>query len=99
MAWITDLTHYLNTDGRIAVMPAPAVRLAEYFGAIAAAASSGLPCGVACRRRPGHSSCPGRVAASIHPKSNDISWCCPECGDEGLIHHWEGTPWDRTLAS
>jgi hypothetical protein len=24
----------------------------------------------------------------------NIAWECPACGDNGLIHHWQGTPWD-----
>ena len=30
--WITDMTHYLDDLGRIPDLPAPAMRLALYFG-------------------------------------------------------------------
>jgi hypothetical protein len=32
----------------------------------------------------------------IEVDSGRISWECPACGDNGIIHQWEGTPWDRT---
>ena len=25
-----------------------------------------------------------------------IRWLCPRCGDNGIITHWQGSPWDMT---
>jgi hypothetical protein len=38
----------------------------------------------------------GRIRAVIEVDSGQISWECAACGDNGIIHHWEGTPWDQT---
>lgn len=51
---------------------------------------------VRCRRRPGRRPCVGRIRAVIEISSGQISWECSACGDSGIIHHWEGTPWDQT---
>ena len=61
MAWITDMTHFLDAQGRILKMPAAAAQLADYFGAIVAQASGSASARVRCRRRPGHRSCPGQI--------------------------------------
>lgn len=67
MAWMVNLTHYLDSEGRIAPnMPVEAWRLARYFGSIAAAASATLDGGdarnfVRCRKRPGRKPCSGLI--------------------------------------
>ena len=98
-AWIINMRHYLDEDGRIASLPAPARRLADHFGAIVSAMSC-LPSevlvqsGVKCRRRPGRRPCLGMIVAIIEADSEAIHWQCPECGDGGIISGWEGSPWD-----
>jgi hypothetical protein len=95
------MVHYLDAEGRPVDMPAPARNLANHLGAIVVALTS-LPPGqlrqtsVRCRRRPARRPCVGQIGAIIEVDSGQISWECPACGDNGIIHHWEGTPWDRT---
>jgi hypothetical protein len=99
--WITAIVHYLDAEGRLADMRAPARNLANHLGAIVSALTSQPPgelrqTSVQCRRRPGRRLCAGQIWAMIEVGSGKISWECPACGDNGVIHQWEGTPWDQT---
>jgi len=96
--WIVDLADYLDGSGRLAALPTTARRLANHFGAIVAAMSSLLPARVTvtqvrCRRRPLRRPCTGSIQAVIDDDAQ-IRWQCAECGDNGLIAGWQGTPWD-----
>src|SRR5882672_5108143 len=97
--WICDMTHYLDECGRVVdAMPGPARRLVDHLGAIVASVTAQAedpigPIGVRCRRRPGRRACPGEICAMMDDETN-IVWECPACGDNGLIHHWQDTPWD-----
>jgi hypothetical protein len=56
--WITDLTHFLDEEGRIAPTKGPVRRLAEFFDSIVVMGSHPEPIApskymVRCRRRPG----------------------------------------------
>jgi hypothetical protein len=99
-AWITDIRHFLDEQGRV---PDDLPAVPRYMGAIVAAASH-LPAGrvfpldLRCRRRPGHESCPGSVHAVIDSETAEIFWHCPCCGDHGRIYNWQGSPWDRGTA-
>lgn len=35
------------------------------------------------------------IVAELDLASRHIVWHCTLCGDNGLIHGWEDTPWDR----
>ncbi len=101
MAWVTDLTHFLDEQAQIPVdIPGPARRLGEYFGSIVAAATGqeppeGQKASIQCRRRPGHRRCPGIIDYCILPDTS-VSWVCPSCSDSGFISNWQGTAWDRS---
>jgi hypothetical protein len=103
--WVTDMRHYLDSDGSMAMdMPAPALNLALFQGSIVAwvttlLALNGSPrTNVHCRRRPGRYPCAGEIHAALALEEPDtIIWHCPLCGDNGFIRGWEGTPWDRRL--
>ena len=100
--WITDMTHYLDDTGRLGTMPGPALNIALFLGSIVAWVSTHASgdCGrtnVVCRRTPGRRRCVGEIVATLAPESARIMWRCPVCGDNGLIHGWEGTRWDRRL--
>jgi hypothetical protein len=97
--WITNMTDYLDTDGRIVEMPRRAERLAAHLGAIVVAISTEAPealmaTDVPCRRRPGRRPCPGSIQGFIASDDRRIHWICADCGDNGAISGWEGTPWD-----
>src|SRR5438552_10437639 len=98
--YVTDLRHYLNETGELAPMPGPAVNLALFQGSIVGWVTrwwgpepqrSNVP----CRRSSGGARCRGEIVACLDGDSGYISWCCPACGDHGMIHGWEGTRWDR----
>lgn len=102
--WVTDMTHYLSEDGRVAEMSRQAARLATYLGAIVSAISGRSPgmvdvLEIACRRRPGRRPCTGRIEAILDLSEDRIRWGCPVCRDNGYISKWRGTPWDRALVS
>jgi hypothetical protein len=76
------------------------LRLAVFFGAIVAWVTDHLPDGewltnVPCRRSPGRRRCRGDIVAALDPASGYLVWHCPLCGDNGWIHGWEDTRWDR----
>ncbi len=98
--WITDMTHFLDQNGAIGVMPDPARKLAKYLASIVAAATNenyydeDSAVVVHCRRRPRRKPCPGEIEAFIDPEKDVVLWRCPVCGDNGLIRNWQGTLWD-----
>ena len=100
--WITDLTHFLTTDGAIAPTSGPARRLADFLAKItvdATTLSLGDPSTstrVKCRRRPARKPCSGEIEAGIDTESESIIWWCPVCGDNGVISNWKGSIWDCT---
>jgi hypothetical protein len=95
--WITDMTHFLDGDGRVPVEARPLVR---FLGAIVKATvsrSTRAPSAtlVRCRRRPGRQPCTGSILAAIEP-GGEIRWRCPVCDDQGQISNWQKTPWAQT---
>ena len=97
--WITDITHFLDGRGHIGNMPPAARKLADFFGAIVASITPepwGTPADthLHCRRRPQRRPCAGTIAAWVDPDNLQIEWECSNCGDNGVIHHWQATPWD-----
>ena len=98
--WVTDLRHFLTASGALAEMPGPAFNLACFQGSIAAWVTS--PAGgvsyrtnVPCRRRPKGKRCPGEIEAELVDGAQTVDWCCPICGDNGVIRGWQDTLWDR----
>jgi hypothetical protein len=95
------MADYLDAEGCPVDMPAPARNLANHLGTIVSAVTSQSPgelrqTSVRCRRRPSRRPCVGRIRAIIEVGSGRIAWECPACADNGIIHHWAGTPWDQT---
>jgi len=98
--WVTDMRHFLDDDGSLADMPNRPMNLALYFGSIVAwmtshAGDAPEPTNVTCRRSPGRRRCVGEIHASFEQDPFGIAWLCPFCGDNGFIHGWERTLWDR----
>ena len=99
--WITDLTHFLTPQGAIAPAAGPARRFAERLTrlVVAATAPPGVeakPSPVPCWRRPGRQRCTGLIATALDPATGEVIWGCPVCGQQGRIHHWQGSRWDGT---
>lgn len=98
--WITDMRHFLDEAGALAPMAGPALELALFQGAIVSwvsspAAQDSIRTNVPCRRRPRSGRCGVEIEACFEPGGQCIAWRCPRCGDNGLIHGWEETHWDR----
>lgn len=98
--WTTDMRHYLDEDGLLAEMPAPALDLALHCGAIVAWVSSHLAVplpetNVRCRTRTrAEGRCVGDLYAGI-AADDAIEWFCVVCHEAGRISGWRQTPWDR----
>jgi len=95
--WIVDLTHYLDARGEV---PPGLPPVARYMGAIVAEVSLLAPdevhdLSLGCRRRPGHRRCPGRVHALQESATGAVVWQCSDCGADGRVSNWQGSPWDR----
>ncbi|BAS28657.1 hypothetical protein LIP_2828 [Limnochorda pilosa] len=93
-----NLRDYAGDGG--APTEGPVGRFAEYLGRIVAAglaypAGPTIPTAIRCRRRPGHRRCSGYLDVTRLDIPREIRWQCPECGDQGVIRDWQGTPWDR----
>jgi hypothetical protein len=55
-----------------------------------------VPTGVGCRRRPGHRSCPGVIQAVWeYEEGANVTWECPECGDNGYLTGIPENIWDE----
>jgi hypothetical protein len=96
------MRHYLDerTGDLPDEIPERFLSLALFFGTIVAWVTDHLPHGdpltnVPCRRRPGRRRCRGELIAELERAKGYIVWHCPFCGDNGVIHGWEDTPWDR----
>ena len=94
--FVVDLEHFLDLPEDA---PGPAVRLAERLGRIVQAATAGdagigWTSALPCSRRPGNRACPGRMIVIRPEAPASIHWQCSVCEDEGVISHWEDTPYD-----
>ena len=101
--WVVDMRHYIDEEtGNVPEsMPERVLSLAVFFGAIVAWVTDHLPeddehTNVPCRRSPGRRRCRGDIIAELDRASGHIVWHCPLCGDNGLIHGWEDTLWNRS---
>jgi hypothetical protein len=97
--WVTDMTRFLDADGNVP-HELSSRRLVQYLGAIVAVVTTEPTqptheLDIKCRRRPGRKPCPGTIRADFEAGTTNIIWHCSTCGDSGLIHHWQGTPWDK----
>jgi hypothetical protein len=96
-SWVVDLRHFLTPAGALAALPRPARALAEYWTQIVAQGSLfGEPVTLRCRRRPARRPCTGTLDIGLDLDLDGIVWCCPVCGDNGIISGWQGTFWDNS---
>ena len=93
---VADLRHFLDVDDSA---HASLRRLVEHLTAIVRAGTS-RPSGlawvtaIACMRRPQRRRCPGLIGVVVTDVPAMIRWRCAECGDDGVITDWMGTPFD-----
>jgi hypothetical protein len=99
--WITDLRHFIDSDG--VLVEGPAGRLAAYWCRLVEAGTvrpEGLwaQSAIRCRRHPGRARCPGHIRVRRSDGSDRVEWECPACTDRGVISGWEQSPWDLRAA-
>lgn len=100
--YITDITHYLDEEGEIAIEFCAGLRFAEYLISIISMISHPQPVPeefkVRCRCRPMRKLCKGTIMGGTDPNTGVIIWWCPECHENGFISNWQGTIWDLSDA-
>ena len=100
--YITDITHYLDDEGEIAIESGAGLRFAEYLTYIISMMSHPPPVPdefkVKCRCRPKRKPCKGMIVGGTDPATGVIIWWCTECRVNGFISNWQGTMWDMSDA-
>ena len=97
---ITNIQHFISEDGEIPDLPVEAEELLNFLTAIIEAATIEYERPVTlsskrCRKVINGKPCSGEIEVWVYVENNQIGWECMECGDNGVITHWEGTPWDK----
>ncbi len=97
--WVTDMTHFLDAEGNVPDQLLSR-RLIHHLGSIVAAVTSesaetSRELEIKCRRKSDRKPCPGTIHVGFEPGTSNIIWHCPICEDRGVIHHWQGAPWDK----
>jgi len=100
MATITNIQHFLDENGEVPNISQEATELLIFLSAVIEAASSKYDSPVTfantkCRNMTDGESCPGEIEVWVYAEDNTIGWECLECGEEGVVTHWEGTQWDK----
>ena len=95
-AYVTDIRHYLDEQGEMASMPAPARSLASFLTLLIDEATSAFPAeihdtGIRCRTK----ACNGTIKTNLTSTTDEISWCCLVCEHHGVIRNWQDTKWNR----
>ena len=102
MTMITNILHFMGEDGEAPDLPIEAKELLNFLTAIIEAATIEYERPVTqsstgCRQVINGKPCPGEIEVWVYAENNQIGWECKKCGDEGVITHWEGTPWDKRI--
>lgn len=88
-SYVIDIRHYLDDKGNRPPLPAPAMAIALFCGAVVAWGSGwpgldGELTNIPCRRSRSRKPCWGDVHARLAPDDR-IEWRCRACGEEGVI--------------
>lgn len=99
MAMITNIRHFMDGNGEVLDLSQEAKELLNFLTAIIEAATIEYEnpvtlSAVNCRKFIMGKPCSGEIEVWVYTEDNQIGWECLACGDEGVISHWEGTPWD-----
>lgn len=94
--YVTDITHYLDENGELMLLPGPARKLASFLTLLIEASTSAPSnqfqdsC-IRCRTK----ACTGTILTMLLPGQDEINWHCPECGHNGVIRNWKNTKWNQ----
>jgi len=98
--WVINIQHWLDdmkTGPAVPRLRSKVKHLSEIItyatSEIAGISTDSSP---RCWRRPGRKPCKGLLDIFLDPVTEEISWYCSECGDEGVITGWQGLLWDMT---
>jgi hypothetical protein len=92
------MTHFLNEQGNIPKeMPKEARELVSFLALVVDATTKTTPTiltstDLRCFKK----ACHGLIKTAVKHGGEEIHWYCPECENEGVISHWQGTKWDNT---
>jgi len=95
--YITNITHYLDGQGNLVKkMPGPARKLASFLVLIIDTITPHCSevftdTEIPCRKK----GCFGMILARFVPDSENITWHCPNCSQNGVIRNWQNTKWDQ----
>lgn len=95
--YITDITHYLDENGKLSPqMPIQARKVASYLILLIDATTSlypvkGMDTKIRCKRK----RCKGSIISTLLNLKSEIIWYCPICRDNGVITNWQGTEWNN----
>lgn len=100
MAMITNILHFIDENGESPDLPIEAKALLIFLAAIIEAATTNYErpvtlSAINCQKLINGETCSGEIEVWVYAENNQIGWECLECGDEGIISNWEGTPWDK----
>jgi len=96
--YISNMLHFLDDKGNIPKrMPKEAREMANFLALVVDATTRTMPTTLTSTEiRCFQKGCHGVVKSSIRPKEGEIHWYCPECENEGVISHWQGTKWNNS---
>lgn len=96
--YVTDLTHFDGALDPASNAPAAAKRLAKFFDELVRVASreslGTIRTDVRCFKKPARRACSGKIVTTRSRGHEEITWECPSCGNNGVIHHWQGSSAD-----
>ena len=99
MTIVTNIRHFLDETGKLPKLPAEAKELVKFLADIIESATIAYdrPATLAdakCRKCIKGKPCNGEIEVWVYADTNETGWECLDCAEEGIIAHWEGTPWD-----
>ncbi|MCK5355030.1 MAG: hypothetical protein KAJ63_07915 [Methyloprofundus sp.] len=95
-----NIQHFMDENGEVPDLPLEAKELLNFLTAIIEAATIEYErpltlSAITCQKVIKGNHCSGEIEVWVNADNNQIGWECLECGNDGVITHWEGTPWDK----
>ena len=95
--YISDLTHFLDSDGNIPkTMHKDAREMASFLALIVDEATKKYPekkCNTVIRCI--DPACDSEIITEFMDDDQKINWACGDCETSGLISNWQGSRWDN----
>ena len=100
MAYITNLTHFLDNTGNIPKsIPKEARNLANFLALVVDEVTrcfprtdKGIETSIKCFKP----TCTTNVIGTLDIYDSPVRWHCPNCGNTGTISNWQNLKWDNT---